>query len=105
MAVFCVLSNYCIYESAWGLESIHDSKVGAYKSMRKKAYEHCQKIRNDSLMYGLNRGFVDSGFGGFKIESKDIETHPIDNCDSKFNYYRSWEFYYLGIENFLGEQN
>jgi hypothetical protein len=42
----------CIFESGFSLESLHDTKIGALKTMIATANLRWQEGRNSQLMYG-----------------------------------------------------
>lgn len=42
----------CIYESADGLQSLHHTKAGAWRAMRKARVADCERERNDALTLG-----------------------------------------------------
>jgi len=42
----------CVYESGYSVESLHSTKVGAFKAMTKAANERWQEERDRNLMYG-----------------------------------------------------
>ena len=52
MLVYEFLHTDCIYESAYRTISIHRTKAGAYKAMRKHIEEEYAQWRNDSIELG-----------------------------------------------------
>ena len=49
MRVFAFEYCSCIYESAFGIESMHTTKKGAYKAMRKFLLKEWEKFKESDL--------------------------------------------------------
>lgn len=66
----------CIHESTFATMSIHRTKQGAYKAMRKFIVEKYMKEYNQRFIYGKNRDF-DSWkfemFGSWYIGKMEIQ--------------------------------
>lgn len=54
MQVFAFEYCECVYESAYSVESLHTTKAGAWRALRKKVWEKAIKAREDSLRYGFD---------------------------------------------------
>lgn len=50
--VFAFEWTSCIFESAFGIVSLHTTKRGAFKAMVAEANKRWQEDRNSQLMYG-----------------------------------------------------
>lgn len=55
MKIYEFLYCSCIFESAYGTISLHRTKAGAYKAMRKHIMTKYQKWYDERILYGKDR--------------------------------------------------
>lgn len=58
----------CVYESAFRVESLHLTAVGAYRAMKAKLLVEWDNDRNDQLVYGMPSSLTSQAWGIRKIE-------------------------------------
>ena len=65
----------CVHESAYGVESMHTTKVGAYRAMRKYLWDKAVEARDEQLQgYGLGRGRKMLMFEAWRVRRIVLET-------------------------------
>ena len=66
----------CIFESGFVTISLHRTKEGAYKAMRKHLVEAYNNWFNERLLFGVPKGSIDGKFG--ENERWGIKTERIN---------------------------
>jgi len=72
MKVYAFLHNACVFESAAYTKSLHATKVGAYKAMRRWLIVESMKHRDTQIEFG---GWKDLHFGSHEwwgIKSMEV---------------------------------
>lgn len=72
MKVYLFQYNYCVYESGYVTMSIHRTKAGAYKAMRKHRVDEFYEWYNSRIMYGKYSQFPYDFGKAWKISEETL---------------------------------
>jgi hypothetical protein len=62
----------CIYESAFGVVSLHSTKTGAYKAMRARLMDEAEEDRGDRILHGFAKGWKGSRFKDWRVREIEV---------------------------------